>query len=616
MKTQNAITSSRVRPAAWIFQLILAWLGAVTVELLLLPAGQRSLADLGGISQMSLLRVMVLTVLGFGIQALWVRRHEVPRWILLLTFAIYAGTGLIGAFTWPFLIFCGLIVLYLGIYAGVGWNGSPLRLSEATGEKPGIFHWVTLGCGVLFFLFVSVWTVCRVRSFCAPTYDFGIFAQMFYYLRTVGKPLTTLERDGLLSHFAVHVSPIYYLMLPVYCLFPRVETLQILQAAILASSVIPLWKLGKLYGLRPGERMLLCLLLLLYPALSGGTSYDLHENCFLTPLLLWLLWAMEKGKKGVTLLCAVLTFFVKEDAAVYVGIIACYYMVRAILHRDGKLVTAGVLLAASVGWFFLVTSWLSVAGEGVMNYRYGNFMPEGSTSLVAVVKTVFLCPMKVLYECVDAEKLKFIGLTLLPLAALPLLTRRYERLILLIPYVLVNLMSDYRYQHDIMFQYTFGSTACLFYLAVVNYADIKGRTQRKVLIALALGISCICFGGINVPKAAKYPEYCQKYAGYYDSQRAQLEAIPEDASVAATTFCTVYLSQRREIYDIKYSDESHVFSCDYIVLKPSDTGSFKKYSPGDESLGVEVFRQRLLSHGYQCISEENDVLEIYCKNPG
>ena len=45
--------------------------------------------------------------------------------------------------------------------------------------------------------------------------------------------------------------------------------------------------------------------------------------------------------------------------------------------------------------------------------------------------------------------------------AMPLFTRRFDRYILLIPYILVNLMSDYTYQHNILFQYNFGSTALL-----------------------------------------------------------------------------------------------------------------------------------------------------------
>ena len=89
-----------------------------------------------------------------------------------------------------------------------------------------------------------------------------------------------------------------------------------------------------------------------------------------------------------------------------------------------------------------------------MTYRYDNFIYDDSASLVTVIKAVVMNPMKALFECVDEEKLKFIGQTMVPLLGLPLLTRRFERYILLIPYVLINLMSDYQYQHDIFFQYT------------------------------------------------------------------------------------------------------------------------------------------------------------------
>jgi hypothetical protein len=71
-------------------------------------------------------------------------------------------------------------------------------------------------------------------------YDMGIFSQMFYYMREYGSVLTTCERDGLLSHFAVHFSPIYYSLLPFYCLFPTPATLLVCQAVLVGSGVIPL----------------------------------------------------------------------------------------------------------------------------------------------------------------------------------------------------------------------------------------------------------------------------------------------------------------------------------------------------------------------------------------
>ena len=467
---------------------------------------------------------------------------------------------------------------------------------------------------MLFFLFVSVWTVCRVRSFSVPPYDFGIFAQMFHSMKTTGLPITTLERDGALSHFAVHVSPIYYLLLPFYCIVPRPATLQVLQAAVLASAVIPLWLLGRHHNLPPMLRFGMCLLLLLYPAYAGGTSYDIHENAFLTPLLLWLFYGIDRRNVWITVLAALLTLMVKEDAAVYVAVVALFLLLRTLLRPTKKwgLLVGGLLLIGAVGGFVAVTGYLAEHGDGVMTYRYDNFMYDDSESLITVIKAVLLCPMKALYECVDSQKLKFIGLTMGTLAFLPVVTRRYERLVLLIPYLLVNLMTDYKYQFDIFFQYTFGSTACLIYMVLVNLADWKVNWHRMAALGLALVISFGCFWGQVMPKAVRYPTYCVTYGDRYDNLRAVLDEIPDGASAAATTYYTTYLSQRDELYDIRYASLDHVLGCEYIAVGVTDKSCLKKYAVDGER-GYENFVAILESEGYVKIVEHEGKLEIYRK---
>ena len=155
-------------------------------------------------------------------------------------------------------------------------------------------------------------------------------------------------------------------------------------------------------------------------------------------------------------------------------------------------------------------------------------MYDGSGSLITVVKAVILNPMKAVFECVDKEKLKFIALTQLPLLGLPLLTRRYERYLLLIPYLLVNLMSDYTYQHDIFFQYTYGSTAFLVYLTIVNLADWKLDKRRCIALTLAVVLCLVCFGKEVIPKAKWYPQKLAKNDTQYAQIRAELAEIPED----------------------------------------------------------------------------------------
>lgn len=598
---------------------ILCWLTAVTAEYFLLPGNLRDLASLAGLAQMSLPRLAGISSSGFLILSLlsaFADTARAERWGIVGVLGVLAVAPLRASFTWPFLGACALVVLCALVYAVFGWNGhpEPAVRPKTTSKK---YPWITGALAAAFFLFVTAWTVGRVYTFSTPTYDFGIFSQMFHYMRSTGLPMTTLERDGLLSHFDVHVSPIYYLLLPFYALAPYPAALQVLQAAVITSSVIPLWKIGKLHGFSGAGNMLLCAVLLLYPAYSGGTGYDIHENCFLTPLLLWLFYGIDSGKSIVTASAAILTLMVKEDAAVYTAVIALWLVVKTVLRfqkGDSKTLITGIaLLAFSLAWFMLVTGYLFAHGDGVMTYRYQNFQYDGASSLMTVIKSVLLCPMKAVYECVDREKLGFLAITLLPLLGFPILTRRFERYILLIPYLLVNLMSDYRYQHDIFFQYTFGSTALLVYLTVVNLKELRIPWQRLSLLTAAVIVCAACFARVVVPKAMTYPVQAVRSFHTYQTLRDTLADIPENASVAAPTFCTTFLSQRNILYDLRYCSLEHLLESDYVVIKLSSEGDYRKFSSGERNDGLSNLIKLLGQNGFHLKSMIVDELVIYHK---
>ena len=603
----------KLQPGDIFRHLIFSWFLAASLEYLLLPGAGWSLTTTDGISQMSFLRLLAVTggsTLALTALQLFLPFRRLERWGIVAAFALLSGLALGNSFRLSFAVACGGVLLLLIVFALRGWNASGWEKAPAKG-RGRLWLWLTAGAGLAFLLFVSLWTVGRVRSFCTPSFDFGLFSQMFHSMKTTGLPMTTLERDGLLSHFYVHVSPIYYLMLPFYCLVPRPETLQVLQAAVMASSVVPLWKLGKAYGLSGLCRFLLCLLLLLLPAFSGGAGYDLHENCFLTPLLLWLFYAMDKKKPILTVLMAALTLLVKEDAAVYVAIAGLWAVIRGTVHKKmWDVFTGSGLLAGAVVWFFLVTSFLANTGDGVMTYRYQNFMLDDSGSLVTVIQAVLLSPMKLLYECTDQEKLVYLAQTMLPLVGLPFLTRRYERLVLLIPYVLMNLMPDYKYQHDIFFQYNFGSLAFLLYLTAMNLADLRPELKRAGCLALATAVSAGFFLGAVVPQAVIYPQYCSRYESRYQQMRDTLDVIPEDASVAATTYYTTYLSQRDILYDVRYCTEAHLLEVEYVVLRTSSTGDYTRYGKTD---GLERVQALLEENGFVPFREMPGEMVIYKK---
>ena len=579
-------------------RMILAWLIAALIEYILLPGSLRDLSTLSSLGHMSLVRLILITaVLFLGFQFLPRGSYAKPveqagicaAAGALLALGSRANPGI------PFALACLALVGLILRYA----LREQIHLSlEADEHKLSIL--VTGLLSFLFFLFVRNWGVGRIESFSVSTYDFGIFAQMFHNMKTTGLPMTTIERDGLLSHFQVHVSPIYYLMLPFYALFPKPQTLQVLQAAVLTSAVIPLWLLGKRHGLRPVERMMLCVILLAFPAYSGGTSYDLHENCFLTPLLFWLFYGIDQKNVRITAISATLVLLVKEDAAVYVAAIGLWLMVSGLAgsrEKTESLRWGGILVGCSVLWFLGVTWYLANHGDGVMSSRYDNLIYGDSGSLLSVIGTALVNPLKILYECVDEEKLKYITYTMVPLLFIPLLSKQYAQYLLLIPYMLVNLMSDYTYQHDIFFQYSYGSAAFLFYLFLANLSHWKQDWKRICALMAALVISCCLLGKEVIPKAIQYPTYCAEYKDYYDGLREALDQVPDDVSVAASTYLTTYLSQRADLYDICYAKEENILSCSHVVLKKTDSYSYRRYEL-DGANGFENFVQFLLDNGY------------------
>ena len=625
-------------------RLILSWLTAATAEYLLLTGEMQSLEGVEGLKHMSFLRVVLVTVIlfcGFSVFSCclrkWSSRKTLAEWErygILVMFGILTLFSVRASFTLPFVFAVSLLLSILAVYAIYGMKivhvgrdkteqGCRQHVNTENTDKTErrILFFVGL-LTLLFFCFVSMWTVFRVLTYSAPAFDFGIFSQIFYRMKETGLPETTVERDGLLSHFKVHVSPVYYLMLPFYCLSPEPVTLQILQAAVLALAVIPAWKLARKHGCTPAVSAMFCVILLLYPAFSGGVSYDLHENSFLILFLLWLFYAIDCQKNRMTGIFAVLTLMVKEDAAVYVAVVALWTLLRSLLHRESGwdrkrgIVTGGFLFVASVSCFLLVTGYLEEYGKGVMTYRYDNFIYDGSSSLLTVIKSVISSPMKVIYECADSEKIPFILQTMLPLYGLPLMTRRYERYVLLIPYILVNLMSDYHYQHEIFFQYTYGSMACLFYLTIVNYADLAGAIREisgKIIPLIpALIISGALFTGLIVPKALRYPTLYKNQKADYIAVREALQVIPEEASVSASTFYVVPLSRRDILYDVQYSSEEHVLSTDYVVIDPRRKNSYVRYGASPEE-GYECFIELLLENGYTLTGEVEDRMLIYRK---
>lgn len=431
-----------------------------------------------------------------------------------------------------------------------------VRIPDVVRSKKGLLV-VASVCFVLFTVIVG--TVCCLyyRNNQTSCFDFGLFSQMFFYMKETGKQLVTCERDGLLSHFAVHFSPVYYLMLPFYCLFPKPETLLFLQAAVVASGVFPLLLLCGRLKIPPKLSAVLLLCFSLYPAFWGGCFYYLHENCFLVAFLLWLFYFYEKGSTAGIVIFTVLTLSVKEDAPVYAAVAALYFLCARKNVRQSAL-----MLLLSVVYFFAVTAWLSKYGNGVMTGRFGNLIYEDG-GFASMLKTVFQDPVLAVREAFEEEKLLYFVQATVVLFFLPLMIKKPERLILLIPLVLFNLVPDYGYQHNMCYQYGFGSGTFLIYLSALNLAEQENGEKREKHSLLALACAAIVFFGLFSGKLSYVKDYVNT-AGERAAIENALSCVEADCCVAASAFYVPVLSGRKTLYELETT--KHLEECDYIVI--------------------------------------------------
>lgn len=474
----------------------------------------------------------------------------------------------------------------------------------------GIMWGAVAVIAVLFGFFVGAIGVYRYLTYSAPNFDFGLFCNMFYNMAETGVPNVTSERDMLLSHFAVHFSPIYYVMLPIYYIFPSPITLQILQAVIIYTGIIPIVLIALKKGLSKKMTVAVALIYAAYPALSAGCFYDLHENCFLVTLLLWVFYFFESKKYIPLTIFSLLTLLVKEDAFIYLVLFALYILISTKKWKIGVPMAIIPLI-----YFVVVSTLMEQYGTGIMSSRFGNMIYDSEDGLIGVIKTVLVNPGYTLSQIFvssagGTEKLKYLIQLLLPFAFLPFATKRVSRLLLLTP-ILLNILTMYKYQPDITFQYSFGITAFLFYLAIMNISELK-PFSKGYLTRVAIIASVLMFTIVVIPKYHTYQTRYEENAELFERiDYALEEVLPEDASVTCSTFLLAHISSRDVIYEVSY----HTYKEDGQTLYKTDTEYIVldiRSGYAKSSLEIAEF---FYSKGYvEYYSDEGAVLILVNKN--
>lgn len=541
-----------------------------------------------------------LWFMGFGVLVLFVfltmlhntlESNIVDAYVLFI-FSLCYFVYYLAQYSYPYtkdmslVIVFSIFMVFINIYL---LKGDKLRLSKFFLSKKATIICVVSLAFISFFM-IAYFSVLDYKSYYLSTYDVGIFGQMYHYLTKSFIPFTTCERDVLLSHFAVHMSPIYYVLIPFYVIFPSIITLQILQPLIVMLGVIPLYLICKNHKMSNKTIVLLTFLYCFIPSMSGACSYAFHENLFLPPLMLWLIYLFEKKSKFL-FVPLILCLLVKEDATIYVCCICLYFFFNKKQYLYSLI---GILIG--VLYFFASSSIIASMGDGIMSDRLNNFMLNDS--LFSIIKVIFTNPGYFFSQLLAKDKFNFFIMMLFPLLFVPLLTKNIWRFILLIPFILINLMPSYLYQYSIYFQYVFGSSTLLIYLVVLNIEELP----EKNIFKLSLFTTCL-FAYV----ACIYPIVYSSHINYkygkdvYKIIDTELTKIDMSKTIVAQTFILPHLCNADNLYDLDYP-YAKTYQADYVVFDRRFDYCYTSYE--------SYYNNCLNHHDYEILVDIDNVITI------
>ena len=318
------------------------------------------------------------------------------------------------------------------------------------------------------------------------------------------------------------------------------------------------------------------------PALTTAGAYHLHENCFLVPLLLWLIYANMRQWKWRLAIIILLTLMIKEDAFIYVVSVGLYFLLqkRFALSKGSKWVIVLSQLLFPILYFVACLFILNQYGEGAMVSRFDNFLLEGQEGLSKVLENILLNPSYTFASFFSQAKLKYIFILFLTQAFLPILQREWANYLLFIPLVVINLLSDWVYQVDFGFQYSYGSNTLTLYLSILALEALWQHFSQKENLVLAskrilalISLATVFSAGILYAHINGWHHNTLSY--FRDSQRFDdiqytLSTIPRDKAVLAFHSYTVALRAVPELYDIFYHKEKEFDQEIDIVVVPRD----------------------------------------------
>lgn len=384
----------------------------------------------------------------------------------------------------------------------------------------------------------SALSIARHLAFHTQTWDLGIFEQSFWNTLHGQVMFNNFENA---NHLAVHFSPLLFLLVPFYAIAPGPAALLIMQSVAVGSAVIPLY----LLAVRRLDRKTAWVIVagyLLFPPLHWLNLFDFHEVAFAIPAFLWALTLLDRGRMLGAAIALAIASSTAENMVLAAAGVGLYLALSQKRHRR-----FGAVVLVSCLVYFVLIAKIFMPSLGGKIYRLDRYANLGSTPQ-AIARTVLTQPGTIWETITQPAKLRYLGRLFLPLAFLPLTAP--ATLIMLIPGLSQNLLTDYGPQFENSYQYDAILIPFLFFGTFVGWRVIAQRMVRQLRVwrYIALGVSCAAFLWWSPLGLRQYPWSQFRPDDRVTALAALRNALPPNAKIAATTNLVPHLTHREGIW--------------------------------------------------------------------
>ncbi len=413
---------------------------------------------------------------------------------------------------------------------------------------------------------LSHWSLVDHWNVWTQIFDLGIYDNILWH--TVHGDFLGSSFIAYGDHTAAHFDPILALLAPIYAIWPRAETLLVVQSVWLAAGVFPLYLLARDRLRSRWVGVVLAGLYALHPALHGVNMFDFHSLALGIPLMIWVAYEVARGPSWRLVPALALFLAVREDMSLLACFIGLYAIAEGHLRAGLGVIGAAIAYLAVVKFAIMPDHGLMMTGDKVYGYAsfYAEMIPRADEGAMGLVKNALSNPIYALQVLAKEDKLRFLVQLLLPLLFLPLLAGR-ARLLWLYGLVFIGLASRPN-MYALNFQYSSVLFPMLFAATPMALADLHaspalrrvGLDPARLRAGLVAGM--IVASALTSWKFGVLVENSAFMAGWqplirhpgpadelrYRRVQEMIARIPPEAAVSASSEIGAQLSNRAKIY--------------------------------------------------------------------